>query len=84
MTLKNFSLQKIRYKKNAEFYADSDTDDKNAKKFLTRKFPTCQKSAENLSLSTSIIVSKSFGPKTISVSIFFIFYLSRFEISVKF
>jgi hypothetical protein len=37
MTLKKFSLQKIRYQKNAEFYVDSDTDDKNAKKFLTRK-----------------------------------------------
>ncbi len=37
MTQKFFAKYKYRNRNNAEFYADFDTDEKNAIKFLTRK-----------------------------------------------
>jgi hypothetical protein len=48
--LKKFFIakDKNRYRKNAEFYADSDTDDKNAKKFLTRKLPYMPKKVQKI------------------------------------
>ncbi len=86
MTWKNFSLQKIRtgIEKMQNFTLIPIPMIKMRKNSWQESYPTCQKKCRKFEFVHFHYCLQKFWAKTISVSIFFIYYLSRFKISVKF